>query len=296
MNLEDRVAIVTGGGRGIGRASALLLAELGARIVIIDHGSDFDGSGRDARVAPAVVAEIESRGGEAIASSESVADWDATGRVVDQALERFGRIDILVNTAGTYRMQMLWKMAPEQFKAVVADALFGTFHCLRRVAPHMIERKYGRIVNFVSRAALWGNVGRSAYGAAKGGVYGLSNVVARDLAPHGILVNAVSPAATRTRLVTGALERGLAHGMDPAHAEAVLGIAQEPENVAAVVAFLCSEELAFHGQTLFVQKGMVGVMHSPQIKESLRKEGRWTPQELIDAAGRLELAPLKELH
>src|SRR5437660_714608 len=104
MNLKDRVAIVTGGGRGIGRASALLLAELGARIVVIDHGSGFDGVGRDAQVAPAVAAEIEARGGEAIASSESVADWAATGRLVEQALDRFGRIDILVNTAGTYRM------------------------------------------------------------------------------------------------------------------------------------------------------------------------------------------------
>src|SRR5690606_27987893 len=123
---------------------------------------------------------------------------------------------------------------------------FGSFHCARRIAPHMMERGYGRIVNFVSRSALIGNVGRSAYGAAKGGVYGLSNVIARDLAPHGILVNAVSPAATRTRLVTESLERGLAQGMDPAHAKAVLGLAQEPENVAAVVAFLCSDELAFH--------------------------------------------------
>jgi NAD(P)-dependent dehydrogenase (short-subunit alcohol dehydrogenase family) len=296
MSFQDRVAIVTGAGRGIGRATALLLAELGARVVVNDVGGAVDGTGQDAQVARQVAAEIEAAGGQAMANTASVADWDATGRLVEQTLARFGRIDILVNNAGTVLSAPIWEADPERFKAVVGVHVFGTFNLVRHVAPHMIEKKYGRIVNFVSRGGLVGVAGSSAYGAGKGGIFGFSNCIARELAPHGVLVNSVNPAAARTRMVTGSIDRAVAKGLGAERAKRMLAAMQEPEDVAPIAAFLASEAVDFAGQVFFPQSGAVSVLQPLEFREKLKKNGRWTAQELADSVRKLEIAPLAEIY
>jgi NAD(P)-dependent dehydrogenase (short-subunit alcohol dehydrogenase family) len=296
MNLKGKAAIVTGAGRGIGRATALLLAELGAGVVVNDIGGATDGTGRDGGVANAVASEIQARGGQAIANTDSVSDWAASGRLVEQALARFGHVDILVNCAGTVLTGPIWEVDPDHFKDVVAAHIFGTFNCVRRVAPLMIEKKYGRIVNFVSRGGLVGVAGSSAYGMGKGGIFGFTNCIARELLPHGVLVNSVNPAAARTRMVTEGIDRAIAKGLGTEQAKRMLATMQEPEDVAPITAFLCSEEIDFAGQVFFPQNGAVSVLQPLDFREKLRKKGRWTPDELLDSVARLEIPPLKDIY
>lgn len=296
MNLQGRVAVVTGAGRGIGRATALQLAELGARVVVNDLGVSADGSGREPAVAQAVVAEIEARGGQAVANADSVEDWDGAGRLVRTAIERFGRIDLLVNNAGTVSRAQVWTMDPRQFRAVVGVHIFGTFNCVRHAVPHMMEQKYGRIVNFVSRGGLLGSEGVSAYGAGKGAIFGFTNVIARELQPHNILVNGVNPAATRTRMVTDTVDRAEALGLDVEKAKRMLAVVQEPEEVASVAAFLCSEDIDFTGQFFFAQAGVVSLLEPIRFPQKLCKGGRWTPAELVEAARKLDIPPLQKVY
>jgi len=297
MNLEGKVAVVTGAGRGIGRATALELAALGAHVVVNDHGAGLDGTGRDPAVSQAVVREIEARGGTALANVNSVADWDGAGHLIEQALDRFGRIDILINNAGSLLPGAIWEVDPVMFKAVVADHIFGSFNCVRHAVPHMIKRKKGgRIVNFLSRGGLVGTNGNSAYGAGKGAIFGFQNSIARDLLPHNILVNAVNPAATRTRMVTSAVERAVRHGLDEAQAKRMLAVTQEPEEVSAVAAFLCADEITFTGQVFFAQAGVVSLLQPIEFPKKLYKSGRWTPAELVDAVRKLDIPALKDIY
>lgn len=296
MRLDGHVAIVTGAGRGIGRATALELARLGARVVVNDLGVSADGKGSDASVAQSVVAEIESLGGEAVANADSVADWDGAGRLIDTAMERFGKIDILINNAGSLSRGNIWTIEPDYFQFIVGVHIFGTFNCIRRAVPHMMERKYGRIVNFVSRGGLVGSEGVSAYGAGKGAIFGFTNVIARELQPHNILVNGVNPAATRTRMVTGTVEKAKELGLDVGRAERMLAVVQEPEEVAPVAAFLCAEELEFAGQYFFAQAGLVSLLEPIQFPKKLYKSGRWTAAELLEASRELKIAPLAKVY
>ena len=211
IDLTGQAAVVTGAGRGIGRAIAMTLAELGAGVVVNDLGApDVDGQAADTTPADEVVAEIAAAGGKAVASYDSVADFEGARRIVETAIEAFGRIDALVNNAGITGTAPLYELAPERFDAVVRVHTHGTFYCTRHASVHMKEQGYGRILNVVSRAGLIGASGAAAYGAGKGGIYGFTNVAARDLAPFGITVNAINPAAALTRMVTGAADRARA--------------------------------------------------------------------------------------
>jgi len=280
--LRGRVAVVTGAGRGIGRATALELARQGAAVVVNDVGTELDGAGRDASLAAQVAAEIEAAGGRAAASGESVAEWGSAQRIVATALERFGAVDVLVNNAGLSAGAPVFELEPALFERVVASHLHGSFYCMRAAAPHMKARGWGRIVNLVSRAGIIGVPGTAAYGAGKGGVFGLTNVASRDLARFGVTVNAVNPSSTDTRMVARAIEAGRAAGGDAAlRAENLAAAMQRPEDVAVLIAALCSEAAAgLTGQVFFVAKSRVALFQPLTLAQSREKEGPWTAEEL----------------
>jgi NAD(P)-dependent dehydrogenase (short-subunit alcohol dehydrogenase family) len=198
IRFDDRVAIVTGAGAGLGRAHALGLAERGARVVVNDRGGALDGSGGSKNAAESVVAEIEGEGGAAIASDADVTDPEAVEAMVAAAMTRFGRIDILINNAGILRDKSFAKMAIEDFRAVLDVHVMGSVHCTKAVWPIMQEQNYGRIVMTTSSSGIYGNFGQSNYGAAKAGLVGLMNVLHQEGARYDIRVNTLSPtAATR---------------------------------------------------------------------------------------------------
>jgi len=262
MSLAGRTAIVTGAGRGIGRATALQLARMGAAVVVNDLGTTVEGMGRDAAVADAVVDEIEAAGGRAMASAASVTDFAGIERMVAEALDRFGGVDVLINNAGMSSTAPIWEMDPDVFDRVSASHAKGTFNTIRCVAPQMRARGWGRIVNLVSRAGLVGIPGTAAYAAGKGAIFALTNVAARDLASSGITVNAVNPGSTGTRMVLDAVERARAQGGAEAigRAARMEAALQVPEDVATLIAALCTEEAGhLTGQVFFVGRGEIGL-------------------------------------
>src|SRR2546428_846989 len=218
--LEGRAAVGTGAGRGIGRAIAELLAAEGAAVVVNDLGAEVDGRGASRRVADEVVDAIRARGGRAVANADSVADFPAAERVVETAVKEFGALDILVNNAGILRDRMLFNMSEEEWDAVIAVHLKGTFNCPRHATRRMREQRRGRIISISSTSGVYGNSGQANYGAAKDGIAGLTRVAARDVGRYGITVNAVCPGAM-TRMAatvpdsarTVRAERGLSTGL-----------------------------------------------------------------------------------
>ena len=283
MTLDGRVAIVTGAGRGLGRAHALELARHGAAVVVNDLGGDMDGTGGDPTPAQQVVREIEASGGRAVVNGDSVADWDGGARMVAQAVEAFGRLDILVNNAGILRDRLLVNMTEEDFDAVVDVHLKGHFVTLRHAAAHWRERaKAGEdvaasVINVTSASGLFGNVGQANYGPAKAGIAALSRIAAQELGRYGVRVNTIAPAArTRLTLATPGLDEVLAAPDD--------GFDQwDPANVSPIVAWLAMPDCALTGETLYVQGGVIRVVRPWSIDDEVRKDGRWTPDELAAA-------------
>ncbi len=282
--LDGRVAVVTGAGRGLGRSHALLLAAEGASVVVNDRGTSVGGTGRDASAAARVVAEIEAAGGRAVASTDDVADWDGGRRVVEAALEHFGRLDVLVNNAGVLRDRMLVTMAEEDWDVVVRVHLKGTFVPLHHAAAHWrAEAKAGRsvdavVVNTTSTSGLLGNPGQGNYGAAKAGVAALTVIAAQELARYGVRVNAVAPAA-RTRMTeqTPGLADLVAPPPDPDAFDD-----WDPANASPLVAALAVAGSPVTGQVLFVQGGEVRRFTPWTMTDSLRTEGRWQVADLVE--------------
>jgi NAD(P)-dependent dehydrogenase (short-subunit alcohol dehydrogenase family) len=290
--LAGRTAVVTGAGRGIGRATALALAELGAAVVVNDLGTSTDGVGTDEGPAVAVVQEIEAAGGQAMACTASVTDCAGMERMMADAIARFGGLDILINNAGLTLSKAIWEMDPETFQRVSASHALGTFNGIRCAVPHMRARG-GRIVNLVSRAGLIGVAGTAAYAAGKGAVFALTNVAARDLAPFGISVNAVNPGSTETRMVTQAIERGRAQGGIAAERAAkLLATLQTPEEVARVIAALCLDAAAtITGQVFLVARGRVGLFRPLEVDQEVTVDAP-TIEAVSRALGGFRLHPL----
>ena len=226
ITFDEQVAIVTGAGHGLGRSHALALAERGARVVVNDLGGARDGTGSSASAAESVVAEIESAGGEAMASSASVTDPDGVGAMVAEAMDRWGRIDVLINNAGILRDRSFANMSLDDFEAVVDVHLVGSAICTHAAWPHMRERGYGRIAMTTSSSGLYGNFGQANYGAAKLGLVGLMNTLAIEGAKYDIRVNALAPVA-HTRMTDELL---------PDEAKALLGPEEVTPGVLALVA------------------------------------------------------------
>lgn len=242
LRFDDRVAVVTGAGRGLGRAYALLLASRGAKVVANDPGSTLTGDGGDGGPAQEVVAEITAAGGEAVACTDSVATAAGGKAIVDTALDRYGRIDVLIHNAGIVRRGSLKEMTYEDFDAVVNVHLKGAFYVVRPAFPVMCQAGYGRVVLTSSIGGLYGNHGVANYAAAKAGIIGLSNVVALEGAAEGVKCNAIVPAAV-TRM---------AEGIDTS-AYPPMG----PELVAPVVGWLAHESCSITGEILVALAGRV---------------------------------------
>src|SRR5579871_1198773 len=195
MLLEGRVAVVTGAGRGIGREFALCLAREGASVVVNDIGVTLRGETTDEDPATEVCKEIEAAGGRAVPAHDSVSDYAAAGRIVNTAVDAFGKIDVLVNNAGIVRDRTLIKMSEEEFDAVYAVHAKGTFACSRAAAAHFREQGGGCIVNITSTSGLCGNVGQTNYAAAKAGILGMTRTWAQELSRYSVRVNALAPTA-----------------------------------------------------------------------------------------------------
>lgn len=242
LRFDGRVAVVTGGGRGLGRSYAMLLAARGAKVVVNDPGGSLVGDGTDAGPADAVVREITSAGGQAVASTDSVATPDGGRAIVDTALEHYGRVDILIHNAGIIRRASLKEMTYEDFEAVLDVHLRGAFHVVRPAFPAMCDAGYGRIVLTSSIGGLYGNHEVANYAVAKAGVIGLSNVAAMEGAAHGVTSNVIVPAAV-TRM---------AEGIDTS-AYPPMGA----ELVAPAVGWLAHESCSVTGEVLIALAGRI---------------------------------------
>ena len=276
---DGRVVIVTGAGRGLGRAHALEFARQGARVVVNDLGVDLDGTGRSSEAANAVVEEITSAGADAVANADDVADWDGAARLVQTAIEAFGGLDVLVNNAGFTRDRMLVNTSGEEWDAVVRVHLRGHFCPTRHAVAFWRERsKAGeavdaRIVNTSSGAGLLGSRGQSAYSAAKGGIAALTLVEAVELARYGVTANAIAPSA-RTRMTEEVFADAMAKpatGFD----------AMDPANVSPLVVWLGSpESREVNGRVFEVEGGVVSVADGWHHGPRRNKRDRWDPAEL----------------
>lgn len=245
MDLADRVAIVTGSSRGIGRAIALRLARGGAKVVINYRGSES--------AANEVVNEIVAGGGKAIAVQADVSQAAEAQALIESAKEAYGRVDILVNNAGTTRDTLLMRMTEEDWDVVLDTNLKGSFNCIKAAARQMMRQRYGRIVNITSVAGIAGNPGQANYASAKAGLIGLTKTVAKELGSRGITCNAVAPGLVSTDL-TASLPQDL---VDIAIERTPLGRIGTAEEMAAAVAFLASDEASFvTGQILAVDGGL----------------------------------------
>ncbi|MER7520805.1 3-oxoacyl-ACP reductase [Streptomyces sp. NPDC126499] len=268
LPLEGLSAIVTGAGRGLGRAEAVELARLGAAVVVNDYGQPGrDGSG-EASAAPAeeVVAEIRAAGGRAVAHLGDVADFETARGLVELAVSEFGKLDVLVNNAGILRDRMVFSMSEDEWDSVIRVHLKGHFNTTRFAAAHWRGRAkagesgvYGRIVNTSSEAFLAGSAGQPNYAAAKGGIVGLTTSTALALAKYGVTVNAICPRA-RTRM-TEDVFAGFAEPTSPDELDPL-----SPEHVAPLVGYLASPAAAgVNGQLLVVHGGMVAIVDRPKV-------------------------------
>ena len=280
--LQDRVAIITGAGRGIGREHALLFASLGAKVVVNDLGGAVDGSGADISAAQAVVDEITAAGGQAVANTDSVSSFDGAKAMVDQAVSTFGDLHVVVNNAGILRDRMLVSTSEQEFDDVIAVHLKGTFNLTRHAADVWRDAaKTGTvtdraIVNTSSGAGLHGNVGQTNYSAAKAGIAIITVVNAMELTRYGVRANCIAPVA-RTRLTM----------QTPGMGEAMQQHLFDPENVSPLVAVLASEGCPFNGQVFSVYGGSVGIYAGWSIADSVDTDDRWTAESLATAMDKL---------
>ena len=281
--LEGRVAIVTGAGRGIGRGHALLLASEGAKVVVNDYGGSQGGE-LDGEATPAdeVVSEIKAAGGDAVANYDSVSDMAAGERMVQQALDNFGGLDILINNAGILRDRMVFNMTEEEWDVVVAVHLKGHFTVTKYASQVFRQQRSGRIVNTSSESGL-GNMGQANYAAAKEGIVGLTRTLARDLGRYGVTANAIRPrAGTRLTLTEElaeaqrrAREAGLAAGdagdiSFGADREAMM----PPENVSPFTVWLCTDVAAnINGRDFLVWGNEVGMYNLPVVEAAVYASG-----------------------
>jgi NAD(P)-dependent dehydrogenase (short-subunit alcohol dehydrogenase family) len=281
--LDGRVAIVTGAGRGIGRSVALLLASEGASVVVNDLGVALDGSGKDSGPAHDVVAEIGKTGGQAIANGADISDFAAAEGLISSAIEEFGRLDVLVNTAGILRDRMVFNMTEQEWDDVIRVHLKGTFNTTRFASAHWRslrdETARNRIINFTSVSGLHGAPGQPNYAAAKMGIVGLTYSSAHALARYGVTVNAISPgAATRmTDSVPTDRRRARGAGADE----------RSPDNVAPIVAYLASERSGWITGRIIHSSGYeISLYSDPGAVRSVIGTGPWDADTLGDQVER----------
>ncbi len=285
--LDGKVAVVTGAGRGIGRAEAIALAAAGASVVVNDPGVDLEGLGGSFEPANEVVQEIVRQGGKAVANYESVADFERAGRIIEQAIDTYGRIDILVNNAGIIGPDLIEEHSPEEYERVIGIHLTGSFNTCWHAVPHMKAQRYGRIINTVSNA--WNlPTGLTAYAAAKGGTISMTWALAFELASFGITVNAIAPfGASRGHEPGMARERKKAEaGMMSLERlnKTAARLADPAYSTPALLFLLTPEADEINGCVLRNGAGKISRFSHPEETSVLwrdhEKDGPWTVDEL----------------
>ncbi|MFC1979822.1 SDR family NAD(P)-dependent oxidoreductase [Chloroflexota bacterium] len=291
--LKDRVALVTGSGQGIGKAIAIALADEGAKVVTNNRRPGT--SGGDAETA---AEEIRASGGQAVPFFGSVSEFDRAQKLIQTAIDNFGRVDIMVNNAGADAPKMVWNMTEEEWDRCVDSFLKGSFNCIQHASGLMREQKWGRIINTTSTAWL-GTVGHCNYGAAKAGIVGLTRAVAREMGRYGVTCNAYAPtAATRFTLsedIVAGFKKRFEAGLMTKERYEELTNPPGPETVAPFIVYLCSNEAAnINGQVFDVTGNNIAIYSEPIKKRSISKpEGLWAVEELMDMIPRVLLEDYK---
>jgi NAD(P)-dependent dehydrogenase (short-subunit alcohol dehydrogenase family) len=271
--LEGRVAIVTGAGRGIGASVAKLFANEGAKVVVADLGVDVDGSGSDTSLATQTVEDIKKNGGEAVVNSSDVADWNDAEGLVQQAIDTYGKLDILVNVAGILRDRMVFNMTEEEWDSVVRVHMKGTFNTVRFASAYWRSQRnpeaHNRIINFTSGSGLHGAPGQPNYAAAKLGIVGFTYSCANALGRYGVTANAIGPAAA-TRMTSSIPDERRSSALDEENKE------MSPDNVAPAVAYLATERSDWcTGQVIQARGYTIGLYNIPAIIREIESPGPW---------------------
>ncbi len=286
--LKDKVAIVTGAGRGIGRGVAKLMAEEGAKVVVVDPGVNVDGTGADQSIAETVVSEIQQAGGTAIACLESVVTMDGGERIVQTAVDNYGRLDIVVTCAGILRDRMIFNMSEQEWDDVIAVHLKGTFTVVKHACILFRQQRSGRVITFSSQSGLVGNSGQANYGAAKSGIAGFTKVVAKDMGRYGATANSIAPRA-QTRMI-GAIPDSAAElrsrsgvaSLDEGNESQHL----DPDGIAPFVCYLATDFASnVNGQTFLVYGDTVSLMSQPRPMQAIYcSDGHWDMDDLSSQA------------
>jgi len=277
--LKDKVVVVTGAGGGIGRDFALAMAANGAKVVVNDIGASVSGEGKDAGPAQKVVEEIRARGGTAVASTDSVADWESANRIVKCAMDNFQKIDVVVNNAGILRDRFFFNMSVEEWKAVIDVHLNGSFYVARAAAPYFKSQNSGRYINMTSTSGLIGNFGQANYAAAKLGIAGLSKSMALDMAKYKVTSNCIAPFAWSRMIGT--------IPADTPDQQARLDKIKRMETakIAPLAVYLASDASQdVSGQIFGVRANEIFLFSQNRPLRSVHRDGGWTPQAIAEQA------------
>jgi len=279
LSLEGKVVVVTGAGGGIGRDFAHAMAAKGAKVVVNDVGASVSGEGKDTGPAQKVVDEIKSKGGNAVANTDSVAEWDAANRIIGCAIDTFGRIDVVVNNAGILRDRFFFNMSIEEWKAVIDVHLNGSFYVARAAAAYFKSQASGRYINMTSTSGLVGNFGQANYAAAKLGIVGLSKSMALDMAKYNVTSNCISPFAWSRMIGTIPAETP----DQKARVEKLKTM--ETAKIAPLAVYLASDaSQAVTGQIFGVRANEIFLMSQSRPLRSVHRSEGWTPETIADHA------------
>lgn len=279
--LKGKVVVITGAGGGIGRGHALAFASEGAKVVVNDVGAAVTGQGASSTPAQKVVDEIKALGGEAVPNFDSVSVKEGAENIIKTAVDKFGKLDVLVNNAGILRDRMIYNMSDEEFESVIKVHIYGHFFCTRAACVLFRQQKSGRIINTASTSGL-GNRGQSNYSIAKEGIVGLTRTVAQEMGRYGVTCNAIRPnAGTRMTLSDDMKQAAARTGSDGMIKMLEM---MKPEDIAPLVVFLASDAAAnINGRTFFVQTGRIALYSEPEQIKNISKPGvGFTIDEVFD--------------